>query len=669
MADAALLKELEPLLRDPKHTAAGGIMSFCPAHPDGQKHGNRSLHLHPVYGLTCFAGCTFEAILAGLRGRNGFGVTLNGYHHDDDKHGKTIAVYEYRNEAGELIAEKCRIEFLDGRKQFKWRLPSGSWDAGLGAMKLRDMPLYGAEVIDKADPAQPVWFAEGEKAQRSLALQGLLAVTHGGGASTKDFGTSLNVLRGRTVILWPDNDAAGRNYMTTVQARLRGIAADTRYAVIPIALPEKGDAYDYFVMGGKLTALQDAQKASNPVPQEPTVEMRGEDSLMVTLPSINGAISFLVESIEIARRAFDAEVTITIPGAEPYNERVNLLSSSQRTELRRELDTLYGKEFEWSRTLNKAFGLARSFYGGLDRSLDVADVQTFGEEEFDIADILPKDQPTICFGDGGASKSTLACALSFHYCLGMPFLGRATPGKPVLYVDWEDTPAAFVRCIRRIGGAAELLIERGLLHYWPANGLPLTSQADAIKAKVLKAGIGLVIYDSVAPGCGGPPEDSVSATSFMNAVRRIGCTALCIAHITKQGQEDKPFGSAFWHNSARRTWLVKRDSDEDTDVLDVALICKKVNHGRKPRSIPVRMTFTDPDGLIDVRTGEFPVSSELTKAATSLNSRIKQALARGAMTRAEIAETIGENQDHVRNEMNRHREMYQPVGDKWGLAK
>lgn len=665
---AALYKELEPLLHDPRHYADGRIMSFCPAHPDGQKSGNRSLSLHPTIGLTCFAGCDFKAILEGLRGS----AHSNGWHQpENERDGKTVAVYEYRDTGGALVAEKCRIEFLDGRKIFNWRLPGGIWKDGLGkppVLRMRDIPLYGAEDIAKADPKAQVWYVEGEKAQRAMTLQGFLSVTHGGGASTRDFGASLDVLKGHPVVLWPDNDVVGREYMNAVQARLKAIGVQSRYAVCPIALPPKGDAYDYFNLGGKADALRDIIAKVDAPPQEPTVMVTDDDGLLVTMPRGNQAIRFELTDIEIGRRAFDAELKIILPGSEPYEERVNLLSSNQRTELRRELDNMFGKEYDWARLLNKAFGMARAFHGSLDRAFDVVDAQNIAEQEFDIADLLPAGQPTILFGDGGAAKSTMACLLAFHYCTGLPFLGRTTPAKPVIYVDWEDTFDAFSQCIRRIGGSPEILLSRGLLFYWPANGIPLQQQAEALREKAQKEGAGLVIYDTVAPGCGGPPEDSVSATSFMNAVRRVKTTAFCLAHITKAGQEDKPFGSAFWHNSARRTWLIKRDSDEDTDQLDLALICKKVNHGRKPKSIPVHLSFIDPDGLITAKVGTFDPASDLTKAATTLNSRIKQALLRGAMSRSELADTLGETDDTIRTTMNRHREMYTPVGSKWGLS-
>src|SRR5207237_149778 len=47
----------------------GRVSSFCPAHEDGKKSGNRSLTISRDHGLKCWAGCDFTSILAafGLR--------------------------------------------------------------------------------------------------------------------------------------------------------------------------------------------------------------------------------------------------------------------------------------------------------------------------------------------------------------------------------------------------------------------------------------------------------------------------------------------------------------------------------------------------------------------------------------------------------------------------
>lgn len=75
--ESDLFRELLPLLNRPKKQG-DRFWSFCPTHPDGQSQMSpfkvlqgRSLSLHPVYGLDCFAnrGCTPEGIAEALRSK------------------------------------------------------------------------------------------------------------------------------------------------------------------------------------------------------------------------------------------------------------------------------------------------------------------------------------------------------------------------------------------------------------------------------------------------------------------------------------------------------------------------------------------------------------------------------------------------------------------------
>lgn len=671
---AALFRKLEPLLRDPRQGADGRVWSFCPAHSDGQKHGKRSLSLHPTIGLNCFAGCTFESVVTALLGNR---PPTNGHHPSGLKpmaeHTTPIlkVVYEYRDVEGRLVAEKGRFEAPDGRKTFRWRLPGEKDWNGLGNLKMPDVPLYGAEMVAKADLKVPVWFVEGEKAQRALALHDFLAVTHGGGAGTRDFGRSLDILSGRTVYLWPDNDVPGRAYMQTLQSRLRGIAATIAFVTPPMTLPEKGDAHDYFQRGGTTEALWEAVRGAAPL--APTVELTGEDSVLVTYPLAGPVVSFAFDGITTSQRSFEADLTVAFKGQEDdaYSRRINTLSASQVVELRRELDGLYGKEHEWTKVVNKVATMARRFYIDMDQARDVADGGLESAEEmFAVPELLPRDGGTILFGDGGVGKGFLACSLALAFATGRPFLGIKTPGQPVLYVDYEDTYQVFVRRIHRLGG--EGVLRKGQLQYWPARGIPLGQQAEALRLKMTKDGIAFVIIDSAILACDGAPEDAQVAKALFSSLRRIGGTQLLIAHITKAGDDKKPFGSVVWHNSARRTWYVHGvEQEAEADSIDVALVCRKVNNGRWPRSIPVRITFQDPAGPIAVeRVNLIPA---LKPKAMTWVERIADALREAGakpMTALEIAMACGEpnKEDYIRTVLNRYQgTRFMPLGNGWQI--
>ena len=89
-----------------------------------------------------------------------------------------------------------------------------------------------------------------------------------------------------------------------------------------------------------------------------------------------------------------------------------------------------------------------------------------------------------------------------------------------------------------------------------------------------------LVVDSVGLAAGGEPESAEVAVQFFASPRELGLDALLVAHVTKQdakGSAERPFGSAFWHNSARSTWHVK--SRPTTGGMRAGLYHRKSNGG------------------------------------------------------------------------------------------
>jgi uncharacterized protein (DUF927 family) len=137
------------------------------------------------------------------------------------QHGKPSMLWEYRNAVGELLCLVYRFEpkAPGERKQFypltwcrnlqgkcEWR-----WQ-GLPEPR----PLYRADQL-AARPDAPVLVAEGEKAADAAALlfPDAVCTTPLNGAQSPHK-TDWTVLAGRTVWLWPDNDATGIKCMEAV---------------------------------------------------------------------------------------------------------------------------------------------------------------------------------------------------------------------------------------------------------------------------------------------------------------------------------------------------------------------------------------------------------------------------------------------------------------------
>ena len=106
-------------------------------------------------------------------------------------------------------------------------------------------PLYNLHLLTK-EPDKTVFIVEGEKCADVLTKLGLLATTSGAAQSAKD--ANWQILAGREVMLWPDNDEAGLQYAKDVSAKLISLNATVKQIDISLLnLPTKGDCFDWLV--------------------------------------------------------------------------------------------------------------------------------------------------------------------------------------------------------------------------------------------------------------------------------------------------------------------------------------------------------------------------------------------------------------------------------------
>lgn len=566
-----------------------------------------------------------------------------------DSGGRLVAEYEYPTAEGELIAVKARFETADG-KYFRWRLPGGEYKDGLGGLALEALPLWGAPQIAAAPDHEPVIVVEGEKAATACRERSLLGVCHAGGASTVKFGDSLAILKGRHVILWPDNDEPGRGFMARVAAQLRGVAGSVRTIAPP--LPDKGDAFDYFAAGGTAADL-----LADLPPTEATVDYLPGDLLRLRLPSPAGLVTVDLADIQRTRRGLEAELLLRANGhgpERPYVQHLNLLSSSARAELRRDLDTIYGREFGWAALLNAGIALARDAYTNRDRAVELSEVDVYTAQDiFFCEPLITANAPNIAFGDGSAYKTFISLALALACAEGAEIAGFRLPRVPVLIVDYESTAEVIARRLNRLSLGIGLWATPPGIHYWAANGIPFADLVEPLARKIERDGIGLLILDSIGPACGGKPEEAEVALAFFRALSKLRITSWLLAHITKGGENntEKPFGSNYWHNMARRTWYVYREQEEDSSELDLGLFCRKVNDGTKPRPITVHVSFADPEGPVTL-TRESIQSVPQINQKRPLGDRIFDVLTL-PLSPSQIAERVGADAPSVTATMRR----------------
>jgi hypothetical protein len=153
-----------------------------------------------------------------------------------------VACYEYFDANRNLLYQVLRY----APKSFSQRRPGpkGRW-----IWKLDGTPrvLYRLPELLAADRLVPVYIPEGEKDVDRLTAQGLIATTNPNGAG-KWHADYNQYLKGRKVVLLPDNDSPGRAHAEAVAASLHGIAESVQILPLP-DLPEKGDVSDWLDAG------------------------------------------------------------------------------------------------------------------------------------------------------------------------------------------------------------------------------------------------------------------------------------------------------------------------------------------------------------------------------------------------------------------------------------
>ncbi len=190
------------------------------------------------------------------------------------RHGRPVAIWNYKNEAGELLAYVCRFEPKGSRKQI---IPLTYWpDEGWRWKGLpTPRPLYNLDQFTQ-QPSAPVIVCEGEKAADAAArlLPEYVTTTAMNGAQSPTK-ADWSPLKGRRVLVWPDADEPGALYAQKVCALAAQADAEST-AVLDLKaftknsseLPKGWDAADAEAEGWTTEQVQAALVPAKPTHQE-----------------------------------------------------------------------------------------------------------------------------------------------------------------------------------------------------------------------------------------------------------------------------------------------------------------------------------------------------------------------------------------------------------------
>jgi len=240
--------------------SGGSFMARCPAHDDGKASLSLKTGTTQPVVLTCHAGCERDTILAAV------GLTWEQVCNPRDDlpvqrgewtpHGDAVAVYDYRDETGNLLFQVLRT----ADKQFSQRVPDPTRKSGYrwrldGVRRV----LYRLpKVIEAVDNGEVIYVCEGEKDVHAIEAAGATATCNPGGAG-KWRPEYAETLRDAVVIIIADRDKPGQAHARQVAASLSDVARAVEIAEAAgegtVAGEHLKDVSDHLAAGHKLADL------------------------------------------------------------------------------------------------------------------------------------------------------------------------------------------------------------------------------------------------------------------------------------------------------------------------------------------------------------------------------------------------------------------------------
>jgi 5S rRNA maturation endonuclease (ribonuclease M5) len=655
----AFFRETLARLPDAKPTSDGWHAAKCPAHDDE----NPSLSVKQAADgnvlLKCHAGCEPTAVLVALG---------------------LATVHDYRDADGKLYGQVVKQK-ANGYKAFTVRRPDGNGGWAWNWTGLT-RTLYRLPELLEADLTRWVAVVEGEKDADNLAALGFVVTTNPHGAE-KWADAYSEALRGRCVVILPDNDAAGERHAAQVGRSLHGIAKETRVVRLPRL--EKGeDVSDWLTKrGGNVKELntllaqappyepsEPVPTPSEPAPVEPVAEpalVEVDDGYEVVVPMAEGTATFtftyVTEGRQAGRRTLNATALVTYArqGArDPYEGHVDLLSTSGRDSLAKELSGWFTGHWAdvWRPPVTSACVLAGRAYDARslaesDCSIDMSTAPTADEltVRWRARPLVLAEGSSLLFAEWSSGKSLLAMGISICVATGAPFLGEAVERGAVIYADFEATGKRNLK--RRV---ARLLAGMGLtwadlggrLHLWAAGGRSLTQQLPALRRRIRETGAVLLVVDSAGYVSGDPLKEAEAPTGLYRSLETLGVSVLVLHHEAKDSDGKTAYGSVYFMAGARLAWNVQTPPDApEGDDLHLALICRKFNEGRPPDPLGVLVHFEGETGPITL-TAEEPAPEHFGDVTQTAGNQILATVrACGPRSVAELAKETGLAKDVV----------------------
>jgi len=298
--------KLDQLLERLENTrpAGSGFVARCPAHDDRiaslgvAENGDKLL-------VTCRAGCPTESVMEAL------GLTMRDLFYDNGRE-QPEAVYEYTDEAGELLYEVLRFP---GKKFRQRRCDPETRELIWGLEGVHRVLYRLPEVVYAAGHGRTVYVTEGEKDVEALRGVGKVATCNSGGAGSWKPGYA-EYLRGAKVIIVADKDEPGLKHAADVARSLDGIAQ----SVHVVQARTGKDAADHLAAGHSVqefvqVALGDTRRHYQPLDLFRPVP---EVAWVVENVVVAGEATLLVADGGAGKSFFALAMSLAVAGGEQF---------------------------------------------------------------------------------------------------------------------------------------------------------------------------------------------------------------------------------------------------------------------------------------------------------------------------------------------------------------
>ena len=353
-----------------------------------------------------------------------------------------------------------------------------------------------------------------------------------------------------------------------------------------------------------------------------------------------------------------------------HQAQFNFTSTQARTSLAKVMHDKY-PEADWSAVLEQLCFYVLSWVRKGEPVQELCTAHDFKAPEYLLYPIILKDEPTIIFGEAESAKSMMA--LFFSILIELPWIKN--PFKLItlqtvtnaLYLDWETSSGETGWRLKCLQSGLEL--PEMLLNYRRCT-MPLADDLEQIQTMVRDTKSGFIIVDSIAAASGGDLNNAEVALRFFAALRQLKVSSLLIAHTAKDANTKNRtvFGSAYYHNSARSVWYIKRVSETDEDTINVGLFHRKHNNSRGFPPIGFRLTFNSNNTSVDLESVK-DVGGFIQDV--SLSSRVIELLKGGKLEGSVIADELDTSKEVIRVTLNRMKNkgnVYKFSDGKWGLS-